>query len=111
MKKALETEALDAPRLVVLVEDDEVVECVVVGDNKYILCHSTSITSSLLDLLIVYYVTDLSYPRQYSQLLGLLQQYVLKEARAAPEDRAAGALAVQQHVYHQQERVSPAGSV
>ena len=79
MKKALETEALDAPRLVVLVEDDEVVECVVVGDNKYILCHSTSITSSLLDLLIVYYVTDLSYPRQYSQLLGLLQQYVLKE--------------------------------
>ena len=78
MKKALETEALDAPRLVVLVEDDEVVECVVVGDNKYILCHSTSITSSLLDL-IVYYVTDLSYPRQYSQLLGLLQQYVLKE--------------------------------
>ena len=78
MKKALETEALDAPRLVVLVEDDEVVECVVVGDNKYILCQSTSITSSLLDL-IVYYVTDLSYPRQYSQLLGLLQQYVLKE--------------------------------
>lgn len=50
----------------------------VVGDGIHIKCHDNC-TPAILQLLAVYYVFQLEYPRIYSQLLGLLQTLVTSE--------------------------------
>jgi len=52
---------------------------VIVGDGQKIFCQKDDIKMALLYLVYVYYITDLEYPRQLSQILGLVQQFVIKE--------------------------------
>lgn len=54
-------------------------DVVIVGDQVKVCCKTDSVLEALLYVVLVYYVTDLDFPRQYSQLLGILQQYVIKE--------------------------------
>lgn len=58
---------------------DKLVEAAIIGDGQVIYCQTDSVLKALLYVVLVYYITDLDFPRQYSQLLGLIQHYVVKE--------------------------------
>ena len=52
-------------------------ETVVVGDEVQIYTQAETLLDGLMVLLAVYYVFDLAYPKMYSQLLGILQEYII----------------------------------
>ena len=54
-------------------------ETVVVGDEVQIYTQAETLLDGLMVLLAVYYVFDLAYPKMYSQLLGILQEYIINE--------------------------------
>lgn len=51
----------------------------IVGDEVQITCYNICIMVHMLQLLGVYYIFDLDYPKQYAMFLGVLQQFVLNE--------------------------------
>ncbi|XP_076086863.1 uncharacterized protein LOC143057442 [Mytilus galloprovincialis] len=74
----LETAAEDPPRLVVFLDPEEDVSCIyVVGDNTQIFGQTTNILDAIVLLIACYYVFDLDYPAIYSQVLGLIQHWVI----------------------------------
>lgn len=50
----------------------------IAADTVKIICEGDSFESHIVDLIAVYYVFQLSYPKIYSQLLGVLQTFVVK---------------------------------
>ena len=52
-------------------------ETVVVCDEVQIYTQAETLLDGLMVLLAVYYVFDLAYPQMYSQLLGILQEYII----------------------------------
>ncbi|XP_063959686.1 uncharacterized protein LOC135155065 [Lytechinus pictus] len=70
----------EPPRLVIFVTGEEdVTGCFIVSDEVTIDCKVTNLTKAFMQLIAAYYVFNLEYPKMYSQLLGLVQSYVLKE--------------------------------
>ena len=54
-------------------------ETVVVSDEVQMYTQAETLLDGLMVLLAVYYVFDLAYPKIYSQLLGILQEYIINE--------------------------------
>ena len=54
-------------------------ETVVVGDEVQMYTQAETLLDGLMVLIAVYYVFDLAYPKMYSQLLGILQEYIINE--------------------------------
>ena len=52
-------------------------ETVVVSDEVQMYTQAETLLDGLMVLLAVYYVFDLAYPKIYSQLLGILQEYII----------------------------------
>jgi len=75
--KHLVTQRSQGPMLVVFMRDDHLELATVVADGIQIETQAGDVLQAFLVLLAAYYVFDLSYPRPYSQLLGLFQQYAL----------------------------------
>ena len=71
----------EAPRLVVFSEDDEAVinnikSTFIVADT-IVIETGADMKEAILSLLGVYYVCCMEYPKLYSQILGLLQTYIV----------------------------------
>ena len=54
-------------------------ETVVVGDEVQIYTEAETLLDGLMVFLAVYYIFDLADPKMYSQLLGILQEYIINE--------------------------------
>ena len=54
-------------------------ETVVVSDEVQMYTQAETLLDGLMVLLAVYYVFDLAYPKIYSQLLRILQEYIINE--------------------------------
>jgi hypothetical protein len=54
-------------------------ETVVVSDEVQMYTQAETLLDGLMVLLAVYYVFDLAYPKIYSKLLGILQEYIINE--------------------------------
>lgn len=68
------------PRLFLFVKNNELEHACITADGCTIPCESgDDFNDALILLLATYYTFDLSYPRIYSQILGILQQYVLND--------------------------------
>lgn len=72
------------PRLVLIAADaDSASETwstgFIMGDGMVLECCTSSLVGMVLELLYAYYAWGLIYPKQY-QLLGCIQQFVLKDA-------------------------------
>lgn len=78
IQKSLKTKTLQPPKLVVFKSEGKIKGQYIVSDNTYIECCATSANASILELMAAYYVFDMEYPRMYSQLLGILQTYLLR---------------------------------
>ena len=68
-----------APHILVIVENNSLGQAYILGDGCTIKCETGDFSDALILLLGTYYIFDLAYPRVYSQILGFLQQYVLKD--------------------------------
>ena len=79
LNRILSTKEQDMPSLRILTVDGEFGVGYVVGEGQTISCQSDSVIGCLIVLLGVYYVMDINYPDMYSQLLGFLQQHIIKE--------------------------------
>jgi hypothetical protein len=83
-KLALETRSPpnDAPRLIIFYnsEDDVIKGSFITADGVASkLNPDGGVCSGLFHLLLTYYIFNLDYPKNYSQVLGLLQHYVMQE--------------------------------
>ena len=67
-----------APHILVIVENNSLHEAYILGDGCTIKCETGDFSDALI-LLLGTYIFDLAYPRDYSQILGFLQQHVLKD--------------------------------
>lgn len=68
------------PRLLVFTDNNELVDQFILTDsNSRISCNNMSFRQSLYVLLSCYYIAWINYPREFSQILGLLQQFVIGE--------------------------------
>ena len=68
----------EAPRLVVIKNDDGTIgNSFIVGEGHKVEVGRT-LTNALNSLIYLYYVWDLTYPKQY-QMLGFLQHYIIEE--------------------------------
>ena len=68
----------DPPRLVVYLDTDDQVQCIyVVGDGTKIFGQTCSILDAVILLIAVYYIFDFDYPAIYSQVLGIVQHWVI----------------------------------
>ena len=56
-------------------------ETVVVGDEVQMYTQAETLLDGLMVLLAVYYVFDIAYPKMHSQLLGILQEYIINKIR------------------------------
>ena len=73
------------PRLIITSDDNNITDAVIAADGVRVsilsspkLASETTLCTILANLLAVYYVWDLCYPRQY-QILLFLQLYLLKD--------------------------------
>ena len=82
--KVCATKEATAPRLILFYGNGKLMEAAIVGDGQRIFCKTNSVLVAVLYVVIIYYITDLNFPRQYSQLLGILQQYVICETFDGP---------------------------
>ena len=78
-EKVIKTKEMESPRLLIFVENGELGEISIIGDETEIFTQAETVLDSVIALFAVYYIFDLAYPRPYSQLLGLLQEYTLNE--------------------------------
>lgn len=69
---------LSPPHLSIFKSDGKITGQFIVADGVQIDCCSTSGNVDVLELMALYYILDLEYPRVYSQLLGILQTHLLK---------------------------------
>lgn len=70
------------PPAVVLFQDEDGAQysgAYIVGDDVSILLYNNCIMVHMLQLLGVYYIFDLDYPKQYAMFLGVLQQFVMND--------------------------------
>lgn len=82
IEKSLRSKYLEPSRLVVFKAEGKIkgqYYNYMVNDKTYmyIECRTTSGNGSILELMPVYYVFDMEYPRMYSKLLGILQTHLL----------------------------------
>jgi hypothetical protein len=70
---------MESPRLVAFLENGELDEVCIIGDDSEIHSQAATLLDSITALFAVYNIFDLAYPRPYSQLLGLLQEYMMNE--------------------------------
>ena len=77
-EKHLNTDDEEAPSLVIFLDTENNVICTyVIGDGKKILGQTLNVLDAAVLLMAVYYVFDLDYPEIYSQVLGMIQQWVI----------------------------------
>ena len=80
LTKVLSSKKLAPPSLVLLLtEEGEVSKQFLIGEETRIAMDTNNVMEGLFLLLCWYYITDLEYPRCYSQLLGFCQQTVFKQ--------------------------------
>lgn len=79
ISKALDSKPESPPSLVIIENEGGVDSIYSVGDEAKIFLSTKEPMEALFLLLAWYYITDLEYPRCYSQLLGFCQQIVLKQ--------------------------------
>jgi hypothetical protein len=53
----------------------------VAGDNCQIFGQTLSVLDSIMLLIAIYYVFDLEYPAMYAQMLGIIQHWVVGDAK------------------------------
>ncbi|XP_038073388.1 uncharacterized protein LOC119741631 [Patiria miniata] len=79
IKKELHTPRNEPPKLVIFTSNNKLQASFVVADGVSIMSEKGSTATAAILLLIgVYYLFDLEYPKTYSQLLGTLQNHVVK---------------------------------
>lgn len=74
----LQTAPHTAPHIAVFRRSGQVTGSFIIGDGSCIDCQSDNIEVAVLTLLATYYVFDLDYPQIYSQVLGILQTYIIQ---------------------------------
>ena len=76
---SLKSKELEPPHLRIMYNPDESLHGIyIVGDGDYIDAGDI-VLDALVTTIAVYYVFDLDYPDIFSQILGILQQYVVKD--------------------------------
>ena len=55
------------------------IKAIYIVEGAILKSQSTQVFDALVEMLAVYYIFDLNYPAIYGQLLGFLQQHILKE--------------------------------
>ena len=79
MHEALKSSQGAAPKLILFRDDGQSIGAYISGDETAIRCYGDCLMVMMLQLLAVYYVFDLDYPKANAMFLGLLQQFVLDE--------------------------------
>ena len=74
----LESKSGQPPRLHVFRSAGQVSGAAITADSVKIICSGDTIHAHVIDLLAVYYVFQMSYPKIFSQILGVLQTFVIK---------------------------------
>ena len=69
----------EAPKLLVFIKNEDVSMTCIVGDTLQLNMNSCDVINGLVHLMASYYAFDISYPRCYSQSLGLMQEVVMNE--------------------------------
>jgi len=72
LEQATKTRVGAEPKLVVQVSD-ACVECVFICGDGLTICQMSNLTDAVLALIALYFTINLEYPKEYSQLLGLIQ--------------------------------------
>ena len=86
--------------MILLNDEKSVNKVFVIGDTRR-MCEAVNIADGLLYLIAVYFLTNLNYPEQFAQILGLLQHMCLhidfpKSLRSAAFDRVRESLLLEQ---------------
>ena len=80
VEKKMSTKAGEHPKLVIFIMDKKKVELIkIVGDGHAIDVTEMGVAGALLMLCVSYYVFEMSYPKKYNQILGLIQHKIIKE--------------------------------
>ncbi|CAG2216096.1 unnamed protein product [Mytilus edulis] len=80
VKNKLKSKEMTPPHLVIFKSESKKLAIYIVGDSIHITCQGSSVTSAITQLLAIYYVFDIDYPKCYAMVLGLLQIFVMNEA-------------------------------
>ena len=75
----LQSKEDSAPHLCAILEDDKLKAIFVVGDEAIIRCYGNCMILAVIQLICVYYIFDIDYPKCYAMLLTLLQVLVVEE--------------------------------
>lgn len=74
------TSEFSPPRLLMFMDEDKCTSAYVISDGCTVSCNNVDGAAEIFIILLdSYYYFDLSYPRIFSQLLGFVQNFVLKE--------------------------------
>lgn len=68
------------PRLYIFSRGDELVKTLVAGDTTIINTRTTDLCEAIIVLIAAYYTFALDYPPPLSQILGLLQNFIVGES-------------------------------
>lgn len=105
LPKVLSSRKLAAPSLALIVNDEnELDKQYIIGDECSIDLETESLREAYFMLICWYYITDLDYPRFYSQLLGFGQQLVFKQPFLS--QKSAGFVHFLEKVEKQMQKVS-----
>ena len=79
VESKLKTKEGTAPTLIILRGDDGLNGAYIIGDGVNIRCYGDCVMVYVLQLVAVYYIFDVDYPRAHAMFLGFLQQFVVNE--------------------------------
>ncbi|CAC5375782.1 unnamed protein product [Mytilus coruscus] len=80
VKNKLKSKEMTPPHLVIFKSESKKLAIYIVGDSIHISSQGSTVTSVITQLLAIYYVFDIDYPKCYAMVLGLLQIFVMNEA-------------------------------
>ena len=71
-------------KVVVLGSPEDILQAFVAGEGESFFETSTNLLESLVDLIVAYYVFDVSYPDNMSRILSFLQDFILEAMDSNP---------------------------
>lgn len=69
----------ESPKLLIFSNSENVVLICLVGDDTLVNIDGIDVRNAVLILMFLYYLLDVSFPRCYSQFLGIFQEIVMKD--------------------------------
>lgn len=79
IKATLKSDHLDAPRIVVIMSEEDITGIFLVADEVFARVSKGGVMAAMTLLMAMYYVFDLDYPKSNRLILGLLQTHVMNE--------------------------------